>query len=70
MFNGINKVKNQRDQAIHKLEDDTQKIEDYFYDTGTLSEKNLNSGLEVLKGLVNFFETTWDYIVMSVATMR
>jgi hypothetical protein len=69
LFNSFSKIKSQKSEhAINKIQEDYVKIQEIFSEY--MSKRLLRAGLEVLGDIKNFFESSIDFLPISVGKMR
>jgi len=69
LFNSITRMKKKRSEdAIQKIQKDYEKVEEMFSEY--MTKKILRPSLEVLGDIKNFFESSVDFLPISVGKMR
>lgn len=69
LFNSFSKIKKKKDfNAIDQIQKDYDMIEDMFSDY--MTKRILRPSLEILGDIKNFFETSVDFLTISISKMR
>ena len=69
LFSSFSKIKKKKSEdAVEKIQKDYDKVEEMFSDF--MSKRILRPGLEVLGDIKNFFESSVDFLSISVGKMR